>query len=388
MPAPQRSLAVAPEELAAVEMLAALPAEPLAELAATARPRLFSPAEVIIREGDVGDSLHIVRSGQVKVVRPSRDASLVLQTLGPGQVFGELAVLNSANRLATVVAVEETETIEVGKKDLDAVLDRNPHAMRGMLGTLAVSLTLAKEQLARHNQVLEQRVRERTREIHETHLETIRRLGQAAESRDDDTGLHITRMSRLAHRLALAAGVGEEQAQMLLHASPMHDIGKIGIPDRILLKQGVLDPEEWEVMKTHTSIGAKILAGSNSRVVQMAEKIALYHHERWDGTGYPEGLAGEEIPLVARICAICDVFDALSSDRPYKGAWMIEEAREEIRRGSGTHFDPRLVEIFLGRFDELNAGLEPNGKPASNGRAHKVDEASSCEQPAARAALR
>jgi putative two-component system response regulator len=151
----------------------------------------------------------------------------------------------------------------------------------------------------------------------------------------------------------------------------MHDVGKIGIPDKILLKQGNLEPDEWEIMKTHTTIGAKILAGSRSRVVQMAERIALYHHERWDGTGYPEGLKGEDIPLVARICAICDVFDALSSVRPYKGAWAIEEAREEIRRGSGTHFDPRLVEIFLTRFDELNAGLEPNPAAPAAANGHR-----------------
>ncbi len=184
------------------------------------------------------------------------------------------------------------------------------------------------------------------RELRDTQLEIIRRLGAAVESRDHETGDHISRMSRLCHKLALAIGMPKAEADRLRHASAMHDIGKIGIPDRILQKPGKLDPEEWEVMKTHTTVGATILGGSNAPLIQMAETIARTHHERWDGSGYPAGLAGEEIPLIGRIVAICDVFDALLSVRPYKHAWTVDEAIDEIRSQSGHHFDPALFAPF------------------------------------------
>jgi putative two-component system response regulator len=164
--------------------------------------------------------------------------------------------------------------------------------------------------------------------------------------------VHITRMSRMCARLARAAGMSPEDCDMLLHAAPMHDVGKIGIPDRILLKPGKLAPAEWEVMQSHTTIGARVLEGSDSPVVRMAERIALMHHERWDGSGYPHGIEGEDIPLVARICAVCDVFDALISTRPYKRPWPVADALAEIERQAGTHFDPRLARLFVGIYDE------------------------------------
>ena len=216
--------------------------------------------------------------------------------------------------------------------------------------TVAMSYGLEaaeRRRVSRLNALLEEKVRERTRELHETQIEVIERLGTAVEWRDEETGGHIDRMSRLCHRLGLAAGMTTAEADLLLRASVMHDVGKIGVPDSILRKPGPLDDEEWEIMKTHTTIGARILSGSSSPLVQMAEKIALTHHERWDGSGYPAGLSGEEIPLVGRICTVCDVFDALVSDRPYKNAWSVEEALEEIDRMAGRHFDPRLAKLFV-----------------------------------------
>ena len=194
---------------------------------------------------------------------------------------------------------------------------------------------------------LERLVQERTRELHDTRLQIVRKLGRAAEFRDNETGNHIIRMSKIAALLGRAAGMSEYECDLLLNAAPMHDIGKIGIPDKILLKNGKFEPEEWEVMKTHTLIGADILAGDSSEVLKMAQSIALTHHEKWDGTGYPVGLAGQAIPLVGRITAIADVFDALTSERPYKHAWPISQAVDYIRINAGTHFDPDITVKFL-----------------------------------------
>jgi CHASE2 domain-containing sensor protein len=185
------------------------------------------------------------------------------------------------------------------------------------------------------------------RQLRESQLELIQRLAQAVDTRDTETGEHIQRIGRLSQRLALQIGWSAEDAEILRHASAMHDIGKIGIPDHILLKPGKLDRDEWEVVKAHTTAGAHILADSSNPLVQMARDIAMSHHERWDGSGYPAGLKGEEIPIAARICAVVDVYDALLAKRSYKEAWTAGQALAEIRQGSATHFDPKLVEAFL-----------------------------------------
>ena len=207
--------------------------------------------------------------------------------------------------------------------------------------------------LRRENAILDERVRERTRELHETRLEIIHRLGRAAEFRDNETGLHIIRMSRYSQVLGLLAGSDEGEADLLLHASPMHDIGKIGIPDRILLKPGKLEPDEWEIMQTHARIGAELLDGHPAPLLRMARDIALSHHEKWDGSGYPNGLKGEDIPLVGRIVAVADVFDALTSARPYKSAWPVDKALAYMGEQRGRHFDPLLVDLFLGNLDKF-----------------------------------
>lgn len=216
-----------------------------------------------------------------------------------------------------------------------------------------LNLKLAREELQNQRAILEEKVKERTKELYDTRLEIVYRLGRAAEYRDNETGMHIKRMSQYCVKLGRAAGLGDEQCDLLLHASPMHDVGKIGIPDRILLKNGGLDKDEWKIMKTHTTIGGEILSGHNSIQLRMAETIALTHHERWDGSGYPKGLKGEKIPIEGRIACLCDVFDALVSWRPYKEAWPVEDAVAEIKRGADTQFDPMLVEKFLSIVDEL-----------------------------------
>lgn len=193
----------------------------------------------------------------------------------------------------------------------------------------------------------------RVDELKQTRLQIVQRLGLAAEYKDNETGLHVIRMSHYSRILALAAGFSELAADDLLNAAPMHDVGKIGIPDAILQKNGKLDEAEWVVMRSHAQIGAEIIGEHPSGLLQMARSIALTHHEKWDGSGYPNGLKGEEIPIAGRIVAIADVFDALTSVRPYKPAWSLEDTLALIQRESGKHFDPHLVELFLGQMSTI-----------------------------------
>lgn len=207
----------------------------------------------------------------------------------------------------------------------------------------------AKTQLALYdqNRALESRVLERTAELKESRLEILNRLGRAAEYRDNETGLHVVRMSRYCQLIALEYGLSEEEAELLLHVAPMHDIGKIGIPDRVLLKPGRLDAEERSIIEAHCEIGRQIIGSHTSDLLNASATIAYTHHEKWDGSGYPQGLSGSQIPLFSRILAVADVFDALTSVRPYKRAWSVEEAVTEIASCSGSHFDPALVGVFL-----------------------------------------
>ena len=192
-------------------------------------------------------------------------------------------------------------------------------------------------------------------ELRQTRLQIVQRLGMAAEYKDNETGLHVIRMSHFSKVLALAAGFSEAAAEELLNAAPMHDVGKIGIPDAVLRKPGKLDEQEWAVMRQHVEIGAQIIGEHASGLLRTAQRIALSHHEKWDGSGYPNGLSGEDIPLEGRIVAIADVFDALTSVRPYKAAWSVEDAVELLNRERGRHFDPHLVELFI---QQLPAILE------------------------------
>lgn len=212
-----------------------------------------------------------------------------------------------------------------------------------------------KTHLAMHDQkrTLEKMVSQRTVELNSTRLEIIRRLGRAAEFKDNETGMHVIRMSHYARIIAKTIGMGEEEADLLLQASPMHDIGKIGIPDSVLLKPAKLDAEEWAMMQKHPEFGANIIGEHQSELLDMARIVALTHHEKWNGKGYPKGLVGEEIPLVGRIVAIADVFDALTTERPYKKAWRVEDAVNLIKEESGHHFDSALVKAFLDSLPEI-----------------------------------
>ncbi|WP_312512816.1 two-component system response regulator [Massilia sp.] len=186
----------------------------------------------------------------------------------------------------------------------------------------------------------------RMEELRASRLEIVQRLGLAAEYKDNETGLHVIRMSHFSRILGIAAGMTELEADDLLHAAPMHDVGKIGIPDRILQKPGPLDADEWKIMQSHVTIGAEIIGEHAGGMLALARSIALTHHEKYDGSGYPHGLKGDQIPLVGRITAIADVFDALTSERPYKKAWSEDEALNFLHEQKGRHFDPQLVDLF------------------------------------------
>jgi len=217
-------------------------------------------------------------------------------------------------------------------------------------------LEASKQQLVKYADDLNKTILELKathKELQEAYLDTVYRLALAAEYKDEDTGDHIKRMSRYSALIAEKLGLPAKEVQNILYASPMHDVGKIGIPDSILIKPGKLTEEEFEIIKTHSTIGAKILAHSKSKILQVAEQIELSHHEKWNGKGYPQGLSGDTIPLAARIVALADTFDALTSKRPYKDPFPVEVAIDIIKKERGQHFDPDVVDVFLENIDEI-----------------------------------
>jgi putative two-component system response regulator len=267
------------------------------------------------------------------------------------QVMEQLKVLNDPLLPPIIILTAQhgkdylLRALAAGARDfVTKPFDRNELLMR--VRNL-LDAQLAHRLMHDQKKVLEGMVRTRTEELRRTRLQVVQRLGRAAEYRDEETGSHILRMSHICALLTQALGGSEADCELILNASPMHDIGKIGIPDAILLKPGKFEPREWEIMQTHAAIGGKLLEGDDSDLMRMAREIALTHHEKWDGSGYPNGLSGEAIPQAGRIAALADVFDALTSVRPYKKAWTVKAAVDLIKENRGKHFDPDLVGVFL-----------------------------------------
>lgn len=283
------------------------------------------------------------------------EADLVLvdvDTEGGTRLLSQVCSATPAGVVRPVVALTEDKTPTNRKRLLglgatDYLL--KPFEIDELVMRVRSLLSLRANQIATQgrSRQLEDAVRERTGEVVRAQMETIERLAAAGEYRDDETGLHAKRVGELAAALAEVLGEPQNIISLLRRAAPLHDIGKIGVPDSVLLKPGLLTEEEFELMKTHTLIGAKILGGSSHELIRYAAVIALTHHERYDGLGYPAGLEGEFIPLSGRIVAVADAFDALTHQRRYKRAWPLEAAVGEIRKGTGTRYDPKVVEALL-----------------------------------------
>jgi putative two-component system response regulator len=318
-------------------------------------PQNLNVASRILREHyralvalDGPKALEIARSGTppdlilLDVMMPGMNGYEVCQQLKADPRSREIPVifLTAMNEIENEAQAFEAGAVDFITKPIQPVT---------MLARVRTHVKLAAHErhltdlVAQRTQALEAK----TRELERTRLEIIRRLGRAAEYKDDDTGLHVIRMSHYTRLLALAAGFSEDRAEVLFYAAPMHDIGKIGIPDSILQKPGPLTDEEWVTMRQHPAIGAGIIGRHDSELLEMARTVALTHHEKWNGSGYPRQRAGADIAVEGRIVAIADVFDALTSRRPYKEAWPVEESVTYIRKEAGAHFDPDLVPRFL-----------------------------------------
>jgi len=272
---------------------------------------------------------------------PHLDGFAVLDQLRSVELEGLLNVL-------VLTALNDAETrmraLEHGARDFLAKPFSVPEVATRIRNML--EMRLMYQQLLSYSESLEQTIQRRTTELRNAQFDVVHRLALAAERRDPETGAHIMRMSRACAQVAMSAGWSAADVDLLLHASPLHDVGKVGIGDAILLKPGPLTPEEWVVMRRHTTIGADLLGDGRSGLMEIARNIALSHHEWWNGSGYPEGLEGEAIPLPARICAVCDVFDAMTNERCYHRARDVEEVMQYIRTARGTHFDPQVVDWF------------------------------------------
>ncbi len=297
----------------------------------------------------------------VPLCRQQRFDLILLDIRMPGisgiDVMHQLKEVTANDFLPIIVLTAQTDpetrqqALEAGAKDFLTKPFEDWEVLLRIRNTLQTRWYYTRE--VNRGDLLEDEVRRRTEEIRATQFEIVQRLGVAGELKDNETGAHVQRMSEVCSFLAKKYGKDQHYCELLRYASTMHDVGKIGIPDHVLLKPGKLTEDEWGIMKQHPEIGARIIGNNPSALIQLARETALYHHEKWDGSGYPFGMRGEAIPLSARLAAISDVFDALTSERPYKQAWSTEQAVAELRRESGRHFDPDIVDLFIEHLPEI-----------------------------------
>ena len=314
----------------------------------------------IIKAFNGKDAVNIIAANQIDLVlldimMPRIDGFEVIRRVRQGE----------KNRLLPIILVTALKEKEDRVKGIEAGCDDFISKPVDKLEPLARVHSLLKvkaynDLMLNYRTELESEVTARTEQLKQAlqriktaSLDTIYRLSMASEYRDEETGAHIKRVSRYSAAIARKMGMDENTIETILYAAPMHDLGKIGIPDQILMKRGKLDPAEWKIIKFHTVIGAKILHGAEAEFIKLGEVIALSHHEKWDGSGYPNGEKGQQIPIAGRIVAIADVFDALTSKRPYKEAFPTEVSLAIVKQGRGTHFDPDVADAFFGIQDEI-----------------------------------
>ena len=314
----------------------------------------------IIKAFNGKDALDIIAANQIDlvlldIIMPGMDGFEVIRRVRQGD----------KNRLLPIILVTALREKEDRVKGIEAGCDDFISKPVDKLELLARVRSLLKvkaynDLLLNYRTELESEVTARTgqlkqalQKIKNASLDTIYRLSMASEYKDEETGAHIKRVSRYSAAVARKMGMDENTVETILYAAPMHDLGKIGIPDQILMKPGTLDQAEWKIIKFHTIIGAKILHGADAEFIKLGEVIALSHHEKWDGSGYPNGEKGAQIPIAGRIVAIADVFDALTSKRPYKEAFPIEASLAIVRQGKGSHFDPEVADAFFSIQDEI-----------------------------------
>ncbi|MFZ2302865.1 MAG: two-component system response regulator [Gallionella sp.] len=324
-----------------------------------------TPENIDVLRGILGSdyTIKIANNGPLalKIVAAQPPDLILLDVMMPGmdgyEVCRQLKE-NEATRHIPIIFV--TARGEVADETLGFELGAADYITKPVSPPIVHARVRAHLALSNQRRYLEHLVAERTgelersnRQLEKTHLVMLQQLGRAADYRDNETGMHIVRVGNFSKLLGLASGFMESRADLLMYASMMHDIGKIGIPDHILLKPGKLTKEEFGIIKKHPEIGAQIIGDHDAEVLKMAKQIALTHHEKWDGQGYPGGLSGEDIPIAGRIVAIADVFDALTCVRPYKRAWPVEVALELITKEAGKHFDPGLVKLFLNMETEV-----------------------------------
>lgn len=341
--------------LSQIPLFASLPAEEIRHLAATLNVRLLPPHQVLFYEHEPSQGMYVVLDGHLQVVKAlNTDAERVMADFRAGQFVGEMGLLNpDGQRTATVRTVEPTLVMEVTRRDFDALLERHPQLAYGMVREMSARLTNSGNRAIADLQAKNRELEHAYAELADAYEGTLEGWARALELRDQETEGHTRRVTEGAVLLAQRLGITGDALKHARWGAIVHDIGKLGIPDSILLKPGRLTDEERLVMQTHTVLAYNMLYPIS--FLRPAIDIPYYHHEKWDGSGYPRGLRGAEIPLAARLFAFLDVWDALTSERPYKPAWPVERARALIVAESGKHFDPDITPVFLDLIPDLQA---------------------------------
>lgn len=342
--------------LSSIPLFSHLNAANITFLAEIAREWDFPEGTEVISEGNQTRSLFVVMDGKASATTFRNGQRIVLNSFRAGDCFGEMSFLDGEPRCTSVEMIEPGRVLEIDSAEFRDKVVSNPDFVLGITKKLLLKLRDATDYIESLEFIMGHQ------DLHDAHLDTIKRLVLAAECKDSNTCNHVIRVARYSLLIAEGLGFNDRDVQTIRYAAPMHDIGKIGISKSILQKPGKLTREEFEIMKIHTTTGARILTQPKSDILKCAYDIALCHHERFDGQGYPDGLSGEAIPVSARIVGIADVFDALVSSRPYKDALTVEKAIDIIREERGKHFDPNITDIFISNIDGVRKILEKFGQ--------------------------